>query len=112
VSDFAEERFLKNVADRVGFAGPEPAPVRLKAQIYSALVQEQAATGTLMSLTESQASGRKLCIFETLVRIAPVGEPVKCLNFCRVCHARILAEHMNNAPIYWSGCPYVEFKKS
>jgi len=41
-----------------------------------------------------------------------VGETVKSLNICRVCHARVLAEHLENAPIYWGGCPYVEFKKS
>jgi len=46
------------------------------------------------------------------VQVAPVGERAKSLNLCRVCHARVLAEHMENAPIYWNGCPYVEFKKS
>jgi hypothetical protein len=24
----------------------------------------------------------------------------------------VLAEHIENAPIYWSGCPYVELKNS
>ena len=54
----------------------------------------------------------ELCVFEELVRIAPVGEAAKSLNICRICHARVLAEHMGNAPIYWSGCPYVELKNS
>ena len=63
------------------------------------------------SLTKTHARGRELCVFEQLVRISPVGETAKSLNICRVCHARMLAEHMNNPPVYWPGCPYVEFKK-
>jgi len=112
VADFANETFMEHLADRVNLSEPGSAPSRLKAQIYSALVQRQSATGALMSLSESHASGGRLCVFEQLVRIAPVGEQVKSLNFCRVCHARVLAEHINNAPIYWGGCPYVELKKS
>ncbi len=112
MADFADETFMESLADRVDLSQYEPAPSRLKARIYSALVERQAATGALMSLTKSHASGGALCVFEQLVRIAPVGEAAKSLNFCRVCHARVLAEHINNAPIYWSGCPYVEFKKS
>ena len=112
MADFADEKFMDGLAERVSLSEPGPAPSRLKAQIYSALVQQQAATGALMSLSESHAAGGALCVFEQLVRIAPVGEQVKSLNFCRVCHARVLAEHINKAPIYWGGCPYVEFKKS
>ena len=73
--------------------------------------QVKAESGPLASLTESKARGGKLCVFEQLVRIAPLGETVKSLNICRVCHARVLAEHFENPPIYWSGCPYVRFKK-
>jgi hypothetical protein len=28
-----------------------------------------------------------------------------------VCHARVLAEPIANAPIYWRHCPYDEFQK-
>jgi hypothetical protein len=105
-----DEEFVKRIADSAGWDAPVPAPARLKARLYSALVKRQAAAGPLMSLTECSARGRQLCVFEHLVRIAPVGESVKSLNFCRVCHARILAENMENAPIYWSGCPYAAFK--
>jgi hypothetical protein len=33
------------------------------------------------------------------------------MNPCQVCHARMLAEHLDNAPIYWPHCPYVKFQE-
>jgi hypothetical protein len=107
-----DDEFMEGIADAIELSESEQAPARLKARLYSALVRQQARTGPLMSLTETNARGHQLCAFEQLVRIAPVGEKVRSLNICRVCHARMLAEHIENAPIYWSGCPYVEFKKS
>jgi hypothetical protein len=85
------------------------APPRLKAKIYSALVREQAAHGPLLPLTEVKAGGRPLCVFEDLVAALPLGESMKTLNPCRICHARVLGERMEHAPIFWSGCPYSEF---
>lgn len=82
----------------------------LKSRIYSRLVEDQAATGPLLSLTATKASGRALCIFEDLVQIAPIGEALKRKNCCRVCHARVLAERVDGAPIYWLHCPYVRFQ--
>jgi hypothetical protein len=87
-----------------------PAPSRLKSRIYSALIQRQVESGPLLSVSETKAEGRRLCVFENLVQISPVGEKVKSLSFCRVCHARVLAETMENAPIYWRHCPYVQFQ--
>lgn len=107
-----DERLMERIADEVEPIEPQMAPSRLKAKVYSALVLRQAEAGPLMSLTETEVCGHELCVFEKLVRIAPVGERAKSLNICRVCHARVLAEHIENAPIYWSGCPYVEFKNS
>ena len=85
------------------------APSRLKSRIYSALIERQQSDGTLLSLSEVKARGRRLCVFEELVQIAPVRESAKQPNFCRVCHARILSENVENAPIYWPGCPYAQF---
>src|SRR5258708_38305398 len=107
-----DHEFMERIADAVELTESEPAPARLKARVYSALMLRQVETGPLMSLTETNAPGQKLCVFEELVRIAPVGETAKSLNICRVCHARVLAEHIENAPIYWNGCPYVELKNS
>ncbi len=105
------EQFFEALAAEPPVPAPEPpAPSRLKSRIYSALVQRQAESGPLLSVTQSRAAGRKLCVFEDLVRIAPVGERAKSRNFCRVCHARILGESVEGAPIYWWGCPYVEFQ--
>jgi hypothetical protein len=112
MADLRDEEYMRLIADSAPPAEFEPAPSQLKAKIYSALMRRQADSGPLMSLTEIKACGEELCIFEELVRIAPIGERAKSLNICRVCHARVLAEHIDHAPIYWNGCPYVELKKS
>lgn len=91
-------------------AKSQRAPARLKSRIYSRMIEGFAATGPLRSLTETKASGAALCVFEELVRIAPVGEAAKSKNCCRVCHARVLAERIESAPIYWPHCPYVRFQ--
>ncbi len=86
------------------------ASTRLKSKIYSALIARQSREGSLLDLGAMKDSGRKLCVFEELVRIAPVGESVKSLNFCHVCHARVLGERIENAPVFWPGCPYAQFQ--
>ena len=95
-----------------GLAEPEPrqASSRLKSRIYSKLVANQAESRPLRSLTDVKADGRRLCVFEELVQISPLPEPVKSKNPCRVCHARILGEYVESAPIYWPNCPYVAFQ--
>ncbi len=93
-------------------AGAIAAPPRLKSRIYSALVRRQSASGPLLSLTATKAADRCLCFFEEIWRAAPTGEKAKSLNVCRVCHARVLAENLEKAPIYWPNCPYVKFQKS
>ncbi|HZQ22636.1 MAG TPA: hypothetical protein VFA89_07525 [Terriglobales bacterium] len=88
------------------------APSSLKARLYSSLVREQQCTGPLASLSATVASGRGVCVFEKLVEIAPIGEKAKSPFFCSTCHARILAENFDNPPIFWSHCPYVNFRKT
>ena len=88
-----------------------PAPARLKARIYSALVSSLAATGPLLSLRATKSAGRGLCVFEHMVAAPLVGERVNAMNPCRVCHARVLAEHLDRAPIFWPNCPYAEFHR-
>ena len=86
------------------------APSRLKAKVYSALLTQQTASDPLLSVSATEASGRTLCVFEKAIEVLPVGEAIKSLNFCRVCHARVAAEKIENAPIYWPHCPYSEFQ--
>jgi hypothetical protein len=102
------ERLLQNAAS----AEParEAASSRLKSRIFSAMQLEQQESGPLLSLAATHAAGRKLCVFEELVRIVPIGEAAKQKNPCRICHARVLGELVENAPIYWPGCPYVGFQ--
>jgi|SRR5215470_12873211 len=107
--DLSDEEFFQFVAEHDERAS---APSTLKARIYSALVSRQTDTGPLMSLSDVHACGRELCLFEELVRISPIGEDARSFNLCSVCHARILGERIENAPIFWNGCPYVQFKRS
>jgi len=108
----ADEEFFSRLAanDEAAEATPIKAPSRLKAKVYSALVRRQTAYGSLLSVSASEANGQSLCIFEKAVEILPVGDGIKSLNFCRVCHARVAAEKIENAPIYWPHCPYAEFQ--
>ena len=108
-----DEHQLETLARKLETAGAmvPPAPSSLKANIYSALVRRQQESGPLLSLSETKLAARGLCVFEKLVQILPVGEEAKSFNCCSVCHARVLAETMENAPIYWGHCPYAGFQK-
>lgn len=90
----------------------ERAPSSLKARLYSGLIRKQQESGPLASLNTSVAAGHALCVFEELVHIAPVGEKAKSPFFCEICHARVMAERFEHPPIFWPGCPYVNFRKS
>lgn len=85
-------------------------PARVKSRVYSNLIRRMRAEGPLEDLAQTRQAGRGLCVFEELVRIAPVGQRPKGWQYCTVCHARILAESIENAPIYWGHCPYVRFQ--
>ena len=92
--------------------GEEGAPASLKARLYTALIRRQQESGPLGSLDASVEAGNHICVFEKLVQIAPIAEQAKSPFFCEVCHARVLAEHFDHPPIFWPGCPYVDFKKA
>ena len=77
-----------------GGARDERALSRLKARVYSAPVHALQEMGPLQTLTQSQADGRGLRVFEKLVQNAPIGEAAKAPFFRWVCHSRILAEHI------------------
>lgn len=94
-----------------GGAETPVAPGRLRSRILSRVQLEQVKDGPLASVSATHAAGRQLCVFEEIMRRAPVGESIRELNYCRVCHARLLAENMDEAPIWWPGCPYADFQK-
>ena len=89
----------------------EPAPSPLKAKLYTSLVRKQQESGRLCTLAETRANGRGLCVFEDLWSRVTPAEAAQSFNCCSVCHARVLAEHWEAAPIYWGHCPYVAFGK-
>ncbi|MBI3680201.1 MAG: hypothetical protein HY235_07365 [Acidobacteria bacterium] len=103
----SDDPFLKMAASSEGSG---KASSRLKSRIFSTLTRQQEESGPLLSLRETSRAGSQLCIFEQLVQIAPVGEKLHSFNYCRICHARALAERIEAAPIWWPGCPYVLFQ--
>ena len=92
--------------------GPDAgAPARLLSLTYTALIEAQQVSGPLLDVTATKAAGSPLCVFEELVQITPAGQQMKQMFHCRVCHARVLAENLDKAPIWWPHCPYSEFQK-
>jgi len=106
-----DDRAFELLAQGADQAEAERAPSRLKARLYSALVRRQEASGRLRSLAETKTCGYGLCVFEDLWQRATSGEAAQRFNCCSLCHARVLAEHLERAPIYWTHCPYVAFGK-
>lgn len=109
---FQDDDLFERLAEKTQPAeGTSRAPTRLKSKLYSTLIRHQEESGPLLSLTETREAGHELCVFESLWEKLPLGHSAKCFNCCSVCHARVLGEQVEKAPIYWGHCPYVAFKK-
>jgi hypothetical protein len=104
-----EDVWFERLAEATGRMGEEPAPASLKSKVYSSVVARMARAGPLLDLKEVREAGGHLCVFERAVAALPVGAGIRSMNPCRVCHARVLGERMDRAPIFWPGCPYSEF---
>jgi hypothetical protein len=87
------------------------APARLQARIYSALINKLSETQPLQSLADLKTFGAGLCVFEEALAVIPFGGKLGTLNPCRLCHARVLAERVDHAPIFWRHCPYAAFHR-
>jgi len=106
-----DEDFFRELSQQSGpgDSGSHGAPARLKSRVYSALVHRMEESGPLLPVEATEAT-HGLCVFEKLVRVAPVSQGMKTFNACSICHARVLAERFEHPPIYWKNCPYAEFK--
>lgn len=107
----SDDRWFERLGAAAGGDAPtgERAPARLKSRIHSALVNRMAESGPLLDLVESKAHGRRLCVFEEALAMMPADLKLGTTNPCRICHARVLGERMDHAPVFWPGCPYSEF---
>jgi hypothetical protein len=105
----SDDRWFERLAEATAEALPERAPARLKSRTYSAIVARLAESGSLLDLTQTKNAGGHLCVFETVLTVLPLGAHVGSMNPCRICHARVLGERMERAPIFWPGCPYSDF---
>jgi hypothetical protein len=104
-----DEVWFEQLADMTRRASEDRAPARLKSKVYSSLVTSMVQSGPLLDLRDVKDAGGHLCVFEQAVAILPVGAGVRSMNPCHVCHARVLGERMEHAPIFWPGCPYSKF---
>ena len=104
-----DDAWFEQLAETGGAGSGDCAPARLKSKVYSSLVTAMAESGPLLDLSEVKAAGEHLCVFEHVIVISPVGPSVRSMNPCRICHARVLGERAERAPIFWPGCPYSEF---
>ena len=81
---------------------------RLKSRILSMLIDLEQDEGPLRILRESRDLGERLCVFEHAVAMLP-SDYLQSRNPCSVCHARLLGETVEKAPIFWPGCPYAKY---
>lgn len=104
----ADDGFFENLVDRQEQDATAPAPARLKAKLYSALLQRSQEDTSLRALSDTRRAGYELCLWEKAMQVVPgVGR----LNHCRFCHARLLGESFEHAPLGWAGCPYAQFHR-
>jgi hypothetical protein len=106
-----DDVWFEQLAEATRDETPDRAPAKLKSKIYSTLVSRMAERGSLLDLAGTRSAGGHLCVFETALAVLPVGAAARTMNPCRICHARVLGERMEKAPIFWPGCPYAEFHK-
>lgn len=104
-----DDLWFERLAGATGPVTEERTPADLKSRVYSALVARMADGGPLLDLPRTKAAGGHLCVFENALAVLPLGAGLQSMNPCRVCHARVLGERMEHAPIFWPGCPYSEF---
>jgi hypothetical protein len=105
----SNDRWFERLAEATDDPTRERAPAALKSKVYSAVVARMAEAGGLLDLTDTKTAGGRLCVFEQILTVLPVGIDIRSKNPCRICHARVLGERMEHAPIFWPGCPYSDF---
>ena len=107
----SDNAWFERLAEADTHVANERAPATLKSRVYSALVARMAESGPLLDLAETKDAGAHLCVFEHVLTVLPLGSDIRSMNPCRICHARVLGERLEHAPIFWPGCPYSEFHK-
>jgi hypothetical protein len=107
-----DDLWFEWLAGEAGEVKQERAPATLKSRVYSRVVARMAESGPLLDLVQTHKAGGRLCVFERSLTVVPFGTNIQSRNPCRICHARILGERMERAPIFWPGCPYAEFHQS
>ena len=104
----ADDAWFQQLADMTRTTNEDRCPAHLKSKVYSSLVNSMAQSGPLLDLSDIKDAGGHLCVFEHAITMLPLGPGIGSMNPCRICHARVLGERLEHAPIFWPGCPYSE----
>lgn len=104
-----ESQFSGDIWEECSDSELPGASSRQKSKLYSRMIATQELTGPLVQLGATQEQGRGLCVFEQIMALAP-GTALQEYQYCKICHARVLGESVENAPIFWPNCPYAEFQ--
>lgn len=107
-SEMFSDDAMRQLLGEAGGASAPGASSRLKSRIFSQLILREQAQGPLRVLSRSKAAGESLCVFEEAVALLP-SDAAQSRNPCAICHARVLGERVERAPIYWPGCAYARF---
>ena len=105
----SDHLWFERLAEGTSVLAEQSAPASLKSKVYSTLLTELASSGRLLDLAETMKAGGHLCVFERTLTVLPVGTHIRSMNPCRICHARLLGERLDRAPVFWPGCPYADF---
>ena len=106
-----DDAWFEQLAELSRHSSADRAPASLKSKVYSSVVMQMAQSGPLLDLKDVKEAGGHLCVFEHAIAMLPIGVGARSMNPCRICHARVLGERMESAPIFWPGCPYSDFHK-
>lgn len=104
-----DELWFEGLAEADQAPAAARAPARLASKTYSAVLSRMAEPGPLQDLLQTKRAGGQLCVFEHALTLLPIGSDLRSKNPCRICHARVLGERLDRAPIFWPGCPYSDF---
>ena len=104
-----EDVWFEMLAETAPLIEESAASSCFKSRMYSRLIEAQEQVGPLAPLDETSKAGVKLCVFERIMTVAP-SEALQTFQYCKICHARVLGERVENAHIFWPHCPYSEFQ--
>jgi hypothetical protein len=101
----SDNLWFERLAELTGDVTPERVPARLTSKTYSALWPEWPNRGRCSISQQRKKPAHGCASSSTPLTVLPLGYDVRSMNPCRVCHARVLAERMEQALHTLAGLP-------